>query len=35
MFVYLVMRESGGYIGQTNIGTKKIGLGDVVEGYNL
>ncbi|KAF9025981.1 hypothetical protein BGZ52_008074 [Haplosporangium bisporale] len=35
MFIYLVMRESGGYIGQTNIGTKKIGLGDVVEGYNL
>ncbi|KAG0337318.1 hypothetical protein BG004_007688 [Podila humilis] len=35
MFIYLVMRESGGYIGQTNIGTQKLGLGDVVDGYDL
>ncbi|KAF9427177.1 hypothetical protein BGZ94_005350 [Podila epigama] len=35
MFIYLVMRDSGGYIGQINIGTQMIGLGDVVEGYDL
>ncbi|KAF9962280.1 hypothetical protein BGZ72_008415 [Mortierella alpina] len=35
LFVYMVMKESGGYIGQLNIGTQMMGLGDVVEGYDL
>ncbi|KAI8602502.1 cytochrome B561, N terminal-domain-containing protein [Dissophora ornata] len=35
LFIYMVMRENGGYIGQLNIGTQAIGLGDVVEGYDL
>ncbi|KAF9292403.1 hypothetical protein BGZ68_006349 [Mortierella alpina] len=35
LFIYLVMKESGGYIGQLNIGTQMMGLGDVVEGYDL
>ncbi|KAF9437198.1 hypothetical protein BGZ76_001657 [Entomortierella beljakovae] len=35
LFIYMVMKESGGYIGQINIGTQMIGLGDVVEGYDL
>ncbi|KAI7830421.1 cytochrome B561, N terminal-domain-containing protein [Gamsiella multidivaricata] len=35
LFIFIVMRESGGYIGQINIGTRLIGLGDVVEGYDV
>ncbi|KAF9963513.1 hypothetical protein BGZ65_002754 [Modicella reniformis] len=35
MFVYMVMNENGGYIGELNIGTQMIGLGDVVEGYDI
>ncbi|CAO3564192.1 unnamed protein product [Mortierella alpina] len=35
LFIYMVMKESGGYIGQLNIGTQMMGLGDVVEGYDL
>ncbi|KAF9581564.1 hypothetical protein BGW38_001377 [Lunasporangiospora selenospora] len=35
IFVYLVMKEYGGYVDQINIGTRGIGLGDVVEGYDL
>ncbi|KAF9940932.1 hypothetical protein BGZ67_006354 [Mortierella alpina] len=34
LFIYMVMKESGGYIGQLNIGTQMMGLGDVVEGYD-
>ncbi|KAF9964519.1 hypothetical protein BGZ70_006335 [Mortierella alpina] len=35
LFIYMVMKESGGYVGQLNIGTQMMGLGDVVEGYDL
>ncbi|KAG9063876.1 hypothetical protein KI688_003990 [Linnemannia hyalina] len=35
MFIYMVMKEHGGYIGQINIGTRRVGLGDVVEGYDV
>jgi hypothetical protein len=35
LFIYLVMKEHGGYIGQINIGTRRVGLGDVVEGYDV
>ncbi|KAI1318931.1 hypothetical protein EDD11_005365 [Mortierella claussenii] len=35
LFIYMVMKENGGYIGQVNIGTQRIGLGDVVEGYDM
>ncbi|KAF9096505.1 hypothetical protein BGX29_008547 [Mortierella sp. GBA35] len=34
LFIYMVMKEHGGYIGQINIGTRAIGLGDVVEGFD-
>ncbi|KAK5823137.1 cytochrome B561, N terminal-domain-containing protein [Linnemannia elongata] len=35
LFIYMVMKDHGGYIGQINIGTRRIGLGDVVEGYDV
>ncbi|KAF9905464.1 hypothetical protein EC991_001631 [Linnemannia zychae] len=35
LFIYMVMKEHGGYIGQLNIGTRAMGLGDVVEGYDV
>ncbi|KAF9362430.1 hypothetical protein BGX34_006200 [Mortierella sp. NVP85] len=35
LFVYMVMKENGGYIGELNIGTQMIGLGDIVEGYDM
>ncbi|KAF9349429.1 hypothetical protein BGX26_012265 [Mortierella sp. AD094] len=35
LFIYMVMKENAGYIGQINIGTQMIGLGDVVEGYDM
>ncbi|KAF9193900.1 hypothetical protein BGZ51_001886 [Haplosporangium sp. Z 767] len=35
LFIYMVMKENGGYIGQLNIDTKLVGLGDVVEGYDM
>ncbi|ORZ05549.1 cytochrome B561, N terminal-domain-containing protein [Lobosporangium transversale] len=35
LFIYMVMKENGGYLGQINIGTQWIGLGNVVEGYDL
>ncbi|KAF9141628.1 hypothetical protein BGX30_004429 [Mortierella sp. GBA39] len=35
MFIHMVMKEHGGYIGQINIGTRRVGLGDVVEGYDV
>ncbi|KAG0252773.1 hypothetical protein BG011_006747 [Mortierella polycephala] len=35
LFIYMVMKENGGYIGQLNIDTKLVGLGDVVEGYEM
>ncbi|KAG0019870.1 hypothetical protein BGZ80_005157 [Entomortierella chlamydospora] len=35
LFIYMVMKENSGYIGQINIGTQMIGLGDVVEGYDM
>ncbi|KAG0200158.1 hypothetical protein BGX28_006689 [Mortierella sp. GBA30] len=35
LFIYMVMKENGGYIGQLNIGTQMMGLGDVVEGYDM
>ncbi|KAF9155237.1 hypothetical protein BG015_010541 [Linnemannia schmuckeri] len=35
LFIYMVMKEHGGYIGQINIGTRRVGLGDVVEGYDV
>jgi hypothetical protein len=31
----MVMKENGGYIGELNIGTQMIGLGDIVEGYDM
>ncbi|KAG0314331.1 hypothetical protein BGZ99_008207 [Dissophora globulifera] len=34
LFVYMVMKENGGYLGQLNIDTRSIGLGEVVEGYD-
>ncbi|KAF9926244.1 hypothetical protein FBU30_004139 [Linnemannia zychae] len=34
IFIFMVMKEHGGYIGQINIGTRAVGLGDVVEGYD-
>ncbi|KAG0057673.1 hypothetical protein BGZ83_005612 [Gryganskiella cystojenkinii] len=35
LFIYMVMKENGGYIGQIYIGTQKLGLGDVVEGCDF
>ncbi|KAF8975652.1 hypothetical protein BGZ46_008944 [Entomortierella lignicola] len=35
LFIYMVMKENAGYIGQINIGTQIIGLGDVVDGYDM
>ncbi|KAF8932376.1 hypothetical protein BGZ47_011411 [Haplosporangium gracile] len=35
LFIYMVMKEHGGYIGQINIGTRRVGLGDVVDGYDV